>query len=224
MPRETSVRRDAETATPDPAESEAAPEKDSAVEEMRERLAMQSKLIARLEADMRDIKKAAKPPAEERPEEKTLTERQRLIEERFAQKEKASNAKAIRLALSSALHKEGVTDANVATRQAKFLMTEFDGRLTVGGDDDSVAIDDNGTHVPLEKFLHAYLQTEDASWLLPTKRPPNDRAAASGNAVLPPAGEGKMQLTRAQYIEAATRGSKQIREKIAKGDFDIVDG
>ena len=159
---------------------------------------------------------------EEKPEEKSLTERQRKLEQEWAQKTQKARDRAIKQMIASALHNEGITDAAEATRKASFLKSEFADRIAVDDDTDAVTIDDGGQQVDVQKYLHAYLQTEDGQWLAPKKSPPNDRAAAKGfgHSSGKVSADGKVQLTREEY--SSKDKSPAVRKAIASGQFEIV--
>jgi hypothetical protein len=187
--------------------------------EMMERVTLQSKLIGRLESDVRNMKKSSEKPADEKPEDKTLSERVKRQEE-LNQK---MRQRAIRQAIASALQAEGVTDISLATKHARYLEREFDGRLSVSDDLDIVTIEDNGVAVPINRHINAFLKSDDGKWLVPAKTPPNDRGAAKGPGPITVGSDGRMRITQETYIRLATQGSPAERQKIAKGEFELVD-
>ena len=117
----------------------------------------------------------AKQKEQDQQKDATLNERVRKIEEREA----ALRQKSARDSIAAALIASGA-DVAIATKQAQYLQTaEFGSKMQV--DEDGTAFFKDGEQlVPIADHVRAYLQTESGKWLLPAKRPPSDKGAASG--------------------------------------------
>lgn len=190
-------------------------------EALLQRVEGQSRLLGKLTSALEKIEKGATKPPEPPPEEKSLTERQKKLEMEWVQKTQKARDRAVKQTIAGALQKEGVQDPALAVRQANFLKSELSDRIAVNDDTDEVTVDDGGTQVPVEKFLHAYLQTDEGSWLMPQKRPPNDKGAARGFGVTQGvSADGKLRLTKEEFSKG--KFSKAVADKIAKGEFELI--
>ena len=194
-------------------------------EELKQRVEGQSRLLGKLTSALEKFEKmqAPAPAPEKAPEEKSLTERQRKLEQEWAQKTQKARDRAVKQMIASALQHEGIADVQLATRQANFLKSELADRIAVDDDTDEVTIDDGGQQVPVGKFLHAYLQTEQGNWLLPSKKPANDKNAAKGLGTISKSNlteDGKLRISLAEFSKG--KYSKAVGEKIAKGEFEII--
>lgn len=216
---------DASNGTPVPPQANEGDEnngsKAPSYEELQQRIEGQSRLLGKLTSAMERLEKNMSAPKapEEKPEEKTLTERQKRLEQEWAQKTQKARDRAVKQTIAGALQAEGITDPALAQRQANFLRSELFDRISVDDDTDAVTIDDNGTQVPVEKYLHAYLATPEGNWLLPQKRPPNDKGAAKGFGASV-GSDGKLRISKEEFSRG--KFSKAVAERIAKGDFEIL--
>lgn len=162
-------------------------------EEIQQMAAKMDKLFGTLGSVLEKVS-GAKGKKQEEEKDATLTERIKKIEAR----EEAVRHRSARDLIASALVATGV-DAAVAAKQAKYLYSvEFDGKVRV--DDDGAAFfADGDREVSITDHVKAYLQTEDGKWLLPAKRPPTDRGAASGRAA-PQSQSGVREIAWGDYM------------------------
>jgi hypothetical protein len=161
------------TVTPTATETEDSPQFVSR-DEFQQMTAKMDKIFGTMGSVLEKISGAQQKKADEQ-KDATLNERVRKIEEREA----ALRQKSARDSIAAALIASGA-DVAIATKQAQYLQAaEFSGRMQI--DEDGTAFYKDGEQlVPIADHVRAYLQTEGGKWLLPAKRPPTDKGAASG--------------------------------------------
>jgi hypothetical protein len=149
----------------------------------------------------------------------TLTSKVMALQQSLAEKSLKASQRSARTAIAEVLVSKGI-DAKIANKQAEFLRQQFGERVKVDEDSDMVTVEDCGEDVPASKFMAAYLQLDEAAWLLPAKNPPNDRAAAKGNGGLRMGSSGKLGIP----LSAMKSGkyTPAMLEAMKKDNYEIL--